>query len=200
MNLDSFYELSLATRVALGSGFLAYAVAYSGLRIDHTPVDVIFGTLAFSVLATLAFHYGQDWSDWTRALLAIGVTLIFACVWRAGLRDFGYWLLSKTGVHRDDGIHRGWTAIVQTRRTVNQISVHTKDGRILYLNNRNEYSDSPWKGLYLGGDGAVVMAVEEEELPDGEEEKREDIISPEWGTRMTYIPAAEIVRVNLRIK
>jgi len=44
------------------------------------------------------------------------------------------------------------------------------------------------------------MAVESEELPDGTEEIREAVRDDAWGTRMTYIPASEIARVNIRIK
>ncbi|KFI34294.1 hypothetical protein CG51_05255 [Haematobacter missouriensis] len=200
MTFDAFYELSLATRVAVGAGFLAYGLAYAGLRQDHSAVDVFLGTLAFSVLATLVFQQPEDWSDWSRAACAIGVTLCVALLWRAWLRDFCIWAIGKLGVHREDGVHRSWAALVQTKRKVGQISVHTRDGRTLYLNNRQIYSHAPWEGLYLGGDGSVIMAVEEEEFPDGSEEQREDVHHAEWGTRMTYIPASEVVRVNIRLK
>lgn len=200
MNLDTFYNLSLATQVALGAGFLAYGVAYAGLRESHGPVDAVFITLAFSVVATLAFMGAQGWGVWSQSAFAFLIALIAAALWRRWIRRAVLWLFATTRVHREDGVHRSWASIVQTDRRVGQISVHTKDGRILYLNDRQRYSAAPWGGLYLGGDGAIVMVVEEEEFADGKEEMREDISDPHWGTRMTYIPAGEIARVNIRMK
>ena len=89
--------------------------------------------------------------------------------------------------------------LVQTKKTVDQISVHLLDGRVLYLNDRPKYEGTPWDGLYLGGDGSVLMIVEEEKLPDGIEEERKGICS-DWGTRLTYLPASQITRVNIRLK
>ena len=42
------------------------------------------------------------------------------------------------------------------------------------------------------------MAVEEEELPDGTTQERQGVLS-DWGARLTYIPADQISRVNIRL-
>jgi len=96
--------------------------------------------------------------------------------------------------------NRRQTAPAAALRKVGQLSVHLKNGRVLYLHDRRAFLGCPWEGLYLGGDGSVIMAVESEELPDGTEEIREAVRDDAWGTRMTYIPASEIARVNIRIK
>ena len=44
------------------------------------------------------------------------------------------------------------------------------------------------------------MVVEEEDLQDGVEEIRSGVVDSFWGTRMTYIPASEVKRVNIRMK
>jgi hypothetical protein len=44
------------------------------------------------------------------------------------------------------------------------------------------------------------MVVEEEEFPSGAIEERQGVDDPDFGARLTYIPAAEIAQVNLRMK
>jgi hypothetical protein len=83
---------------------------------------------------------------------------------------------------------------------VGQLSVHLKNGRVLFLNDRRNFLNAPWEGLYLGGDGSIIMAVEMEELPDGSEEIRQAVVDDAWGTRLTFIPSSEIARVNIRLK
>ena len=196
MNLNTFYELSVATQVALGSGFLAYALAYAGFREGHYAVDAVFITLIFSVVASLVFTVASPIGLWgATALFTLGV----AAFWRVLARRWCLRMLSLLHIHREDGVHRAWAQIVQTDKSVGQCSVHTKDGRVLYLNDRPKFKGLLWDGLYLGGDGSVVMIVEEEEFPDGRTEVRDGITSADWGTRMTYLPASAIERVNIRL-
>jgi hypothetical protein len=200
MDLQALFDLSLATQVALGSGYLSYVVAYSGWRESHTPVDATFITLAYASISSLALWSLSDFSPWTAALAGFVAPVASSVVWRKWLRSACLRFLSVAGVHRDDGLRDAWTSIVQTDRVVDQISVHTKDGRILYLNNRPAFANSPWAGLNLGGDGSIAMAVEEEEMPDGSTEIREGIVYENWGTRITFIPADQVARVNIRLK
>lgn len=202
MNPLDFFELSLATQVALGAGFLAYALAYAGLREGHGTVDVVFITLAFAALASLTFGGGMaaGFAPFWASLGALSITLMVAALWRRWARGWCLWLLSVARVHREDGAHRGWAVLVQSDCVVSQASVHLKDGRTLYLNDRQKYLSAPWQGLYLGGDGSVILVVEEEERADGTEEARQGISDADHGARMTYVPAAEVVQVNLRMK
>ena len=62
----------------------------------------------------------------------------------------------------------------------------------------NKYAEAHLGGMYLGSDGSIVMVVEHEDLPDGTTEERTAIRDATWGTRVTYIPASEIARVNIR--
>lgn len=197
---SSFFELSLSVQVALAAGYLAYITAYAGLRRGHATQDAIFISLVFSVVALLVFELLPVEQTYVRAFLACIAALASGIFWRKLGRTWWLWLMQKTGVHREDGVHSPWDVLVQTDRKVGQISVHLKSGRTLYMHDRRNFVGCPWEGLYLGGDGSVIMAVETEELPDGTSEDREGIKDEAWGTRLTYIPASEIARVNLRMK
>ncbi|RAP39431.1 hypothetical protein BYZ73_20600 [Rhodovulum viride] len=200
MLASEFFALSLSVQVAIGAGYLGYVTAYAGFRRDHDATDAVFISLAFASIATLAFLLVEKFGPVAAFLTAFLASLICAGVWRRWGRRCWLWCMDKTGVHRDDGVHTTWSGIAQTDRRVGQVSVHTEDGRILYLNDRSKYHGAAWDGLYLGGDGSVVMVVEEEELPNGTEETRSGISDEHWGTRLTYIPASQIRRVNIRMK
>ena len=200
MGIENFFELSLGVQVALGAGYLAYTTAYAGLRKDHGPEDAIFISLAFSALAMLIFTNLASHGQWQQSIGALVGCLFAGSLWRIAVKKWWHKLMAIFGIHREDGVHSPWLSVTQSKHQVGQISVHTKNGKVLYLNNRPAFNDAPWSGLYLGGDGGVVMIVEEEELPDGKTEVREGIVDPVWGTRLTYIPAGEIERVNIRFK
>lgn len=199
MNAE-FFELSLGLQVALGSGYLAYVTAYAGLRKGHDPHDTVFISLAFAAIGLIVFQVVSAYGSVLAAVAALISCLVAGAIWRAIGRAFWQMLMRKANVHREDGVYSSWDSIVQTSRRVGQISVHLRNGRVLYLDDRRQYSGVPWEGLYLGGDGSVVMVVELEEMPDGKEEIRTGVVDAEWGTRLTYIPAAEIERVNIRMK
>jgi hypothetical protein len=196
----NFFELSLSVQVALSAGYLAYITAYAGLRRGHATQDAIFISLVFSVVALLTFDLVPIEQTYLRAAAACAVALASGIFWRKLGRPWWLWVMQKTGVHREDGVHSPWDVIVQTDRKVGQISVHLKSGRTLFMHDRPNFVECPWEGLYLGGDGSVIMVVESEELPDGTSEQRQAIKDEFWGTRLTYIPVSEIARVNLRMK
>lgn len=199
--MDELWQLPLGLQVSLGAGYLAYTTAYAGMRRDHAARDAVFISLAFSSVALLVFSYAVDLvGDAWSCVAALSTALLTGAIWRTVGRPSWQWLMSACGVHREDGLFHGWDAIVQTKRRVGQATVHTKSGRVLHLLNRPEYRSAPWEGLYLGGDGSVTMIVEEEDLPDGQERKRETIRDSEWGDRMTHIPADQIERVEIRMK
>ena len=195
-----FFELSVSLQVALASGYLAYVTAYAGLRSKHSTQDAFFISLAFSAVALMTFDLIQIEQTYLKAATACAVALLSAVLWRKAGHPVWLWLMRSTGVHREDGSHAAWDVLVQTDRKVGQVSVHLKDGRVLYLHDRRKFLGCAWDGLYLGGDGSVIMVVESEELPSGAEEVRQAVCDDVWGARMTYLPAAEIARVNLRMK
>lgn len=197
---SGFFELSLSLQVALASGYLAYITAYAGLRRGHATQDAVFISLVFSVIALLSFELFPIEQTYIRSAAACAAALLSGIIWRKAGRPSWLWLMRKTGIHREDGVHSPWDVVVQTDRKVGQLSVHLKNGRVLFLNDRRNFLNAPWEGLYLGGDGSIIMAVEMEELPDGSEEIRQAVVDDAWGTRLTFIPSSEIARVNIRLK
>ena len=194
-----FIELGAAVQVSLAAGYLAYCTAYAGFRRHHQTRDTIFISLVFAAIASAVISLVQVFGTVPAYLLSVFAALLSASIWRWFGRELWHKTMRASKVHREDGVETTWEALVQTKKIIDQISVHLSDGRILYLNDRPKYVGTPWDGLYLGGDGSVLMIVEEEELPDGTEEVRQGVLS-DWGTRLTYLPASQIARINIRMK
>lgn len=201
-------DLPLEILTALGAGYFGYITAYGGMRRGHSGQDIVFLSLAFSAIAMVIFGatetlIGESINDLGRALVAsitVLATVSIAIFFRRFFRGWWYWFLRKINVHMDDGTHGAWDAILQIPRLgVSQLSVHTKDGRVLYMQRHLPYAGAPFDGMLFGSDGSVSMIVEEERMPDGTERKCGDILDSNWGTRITYIPADQIHRVNLRV-
>lgn len=197
MEMD-FLTQTLNIQIALGIGWVGYATAYAGYTHRHGGREAVFMSLAFSAIAALVFAEAEPHGHTVAALTALVLTLLAAILWRSIGRLGWHMLMALSHIHREDGTVDGWTAIVQKNLRFSQISVHTTDGRELYLDNAGGYKKAPWRGLNLGADGSITMVVETEILEDGTEETRQGITDPKLGTRLTYLPPQSIARVNFR--
>lgn len=197
--IEELLNLGTTVQVWIGAGYISYCTAYAGFQRHHKTRETVFLTAVFTAISSIAFAAAQDANVFAAYALAILVPFVIAVFWRRVGKSIWLSAMKLTRVHREDGNASTWESIVQTDKAVDQISVHMQDGRVLYLNNRRQFKGKvPWDGLYLGGDGSIVMVVEEEEFPDGKTEQREAICS-DWGARLTYLPSDQIVRVNIRL-
>lgn len=198
--MEDFFGLSLSVQVSLGAGYLAYVTAYAGLRQHHNARDEVFISIAFASVAMLAFVYAEPSGEWVGAAAGLVAALVVGGLWRAAGRSLWYGAMTRMKIHGDDGTHTAWQSMIHDRKfNVAQLSVHTKDGRVLYMNDRRPFRGAPHGGIIMGGAGDILMVVEEEELPDGTEEVRTGIVAEE-GVRFSYIPADQIARVNVRVQ
>ena len=192
------FNLPLELQTALAGGYLAYWIGYAGLEGNRRAVDIALLTFAFGLPAIGAFRLALPHGALWAVMAGLGIAISGGLLWRIVGRELVLATLKRLGIHREDGVHSAWAALIQQRNlTVGQLSVHTKDGRVLYQN-ANHYPEAHLGGMYFGGDGSIVMVVEEEDLPNGSEEQRTGIKDANWGTRVTYIPADQIQRVNIR--
>ncbi len=196
--MNDLFNLPLEIQTALASGYIGAWIATVGTERVPRAIDTAFRSLAFGLPAIVVFRLLPETQPVSAVFLALLASVILGSFWRMIGRTLAFKTLFRLKVHRDDGRPNAWISLIQQRPlVVNQLSVHTKDGRILYQN-EHKYPEAHLGGMHFGLDGSIVMVVEEEELPDGTDQKRTAIADPEWGTRTTYIPADQIVRVNMR--
>jgi len=196
-------SLSWQTLLTVACGYAAYFVANVGVREHHKTIDVAFSTAVFGFLAT--FFY--------QLMLALGVNLLVATIgtflvaasfgglWAVLGRQYLDKALRRTGVsHNDDYPSAFDRLITETKVTTTQLSVRLKDGTWLLSENLHECRDLPNGPCVLGRQGDVLMYITHVRKPGQEYEPCDLEGSKEWGHEISYIPADQIARIDLRQK
>lgn len=192
-------QLPIYLQVSLGSGFLAYAIAYHGRRKNEKTVDLLFGTIAFSLPGLLLWSLLSEIKFATpqSVFMVISLNILLGVLWRKWGKRMWYKLMNQTRISNDEGISNTWQRIIQdTTITPTQIFVTLKNGKQLSCDNIPLYNNVAIPGWTIDDDGNIGMYVSD---LDGEDLSA--LISDnEWGDLITYIPASEIHAVDFRLK
>ena len=191
--------LPFAIQVALSSGYLAYLVAFAGLRSHHTTTDMLFRVFVFSSLGTAIFYLLPN-DPILAAALATLVSLVLALFWRKYGNRASKFILRKLQVSWSDDVPSAWLSITAERTDLrpSQIVVQLRDGRLLMCEDTRKFANAPFGPCMFGLEGSVAMYVTAEMRPNGEWIEQKDVIHPHEGARITHIPASEIARSEIR--
>lgn len=193
-------ELPFAIQVSLGSGYLAYLIAYGGIRQHHTTTDAVFRTLAFGIAATatLSLPISPPFLLTFSAFLA---PLFIGGCWRKFGMKWSRSLLRHSDVTWSDDLPSAWISLTAegTAYPHSQISVDLQDGRMLHCNNTRHFADAPYGPCLYGLDGSIALYVTEEIRPDQTTFTHNDVFAPDDGWRITFIPASNVKRVDIRL-
>jgi hypothetical protein len=196
---SDLFKLSFALQVAIASGYLAYLIAYAGIRQHHTAADALLKSFAFGVIATATFSLGPGGALVT-ASAAFLLPLVAAILWRLlGIRGWA-WFVRTTGISWADDIPTAWLSVTATRTdfSPSQICVETSDGRLLLCEDTRDFADAHQGPATFGLTGDVAFYVTDECRADGEWIKKKDVRHASQGDLLTYLPASQIKRVELR--
>lgn len=197
---ERLLSLPWQIQFALGSGYLAYLVAYSGIRQHHTATDVIFRSVSFGLVGTAVILWAHLRPGWLEAV-AVLATLAAGALWR--LKGMG-WVkaaLGLTNVTWADDIPSAWLSITAVRTDVrpSQIAVDLDNGRMLVCDDTRRFEDAPFGPCIFGLDGSLALYVTAEMRPDGTWIEKGDVEDLSDGPRLTYLPASVVKRVELRL-
>lgn len=192
-------DLPLAIQISLGSGYLAYLIAYAGLRQHHNATDALFRTLAFGLSASLILYLGSG-TVWP-LLLAAPAPIVAAVLWRWKVRRMFKAALRLPNISWTDDTPSAWLTVIgeHTDARPSQIAVDMKNGRTLLCENTRLFANSPHGPAIFGLDGSVAFYVTDERRSDGKWLKRAEVIHADEGDCLTYIPADQIERIELRL-
>jgi hypothetical protein len=192
-------DLTLAVQVALGSGYVAYLISYSGLRQHHSNADIFFRTLAFGLVATGIMTWTWFITP-VQVVCAIAATITAGAFWRIWGMGWTSAVLRRGDVSWADDIPTAWLSVTATRtdRKLSQIAVEMSDGRVLLCADTRAFESAPSGPCVLGLSGDIVLYVTDEKRPNDEWFQPDRIRDPEYGANLTYVPASQIKRVELR--
>ena len=206
---EKLFDLPFHIQLALGSGYLAYLVAYAGIRQHHTPSEVVFRSIAFGMAATAIVLWAPEapaiFDAWKhpfwRPTFALIFTVAIGAFWRWRGMRWSRKALRKLNVSWTDDIPTAWLSVTATETDVSptQIVVSLENGRTLMCENTRDFIGAPFAPCIYGLDGSIAFYVTAERPQGGEWVDRTDIRHHVDGDMLTYVPASAINRVELRL-
>ncbi|AYJ86913.1 hypothetical protein D3Y57_14395 [Sphingomonas paeninsulae] len=189
-------------QLSLAAGYATYMLAYRGIRSHHKPIDVAFLAIAFGLIATGALYLLPSDHPVFSAVAAFGVSMLAGLLWRA---VGALWLgkaLRYFDVSWANDDPSAWTSVTTQNSKIylSQICVLTDRGEWLNCTDTSRFADEPFGPCVLGPTGDVSIYVTDEESADGTTSENAHVTNPEYGARMTYIPAGKVQRVAFRFK
>jgi hypothetical protein len=195
-------NLPWATLLTLACGYAGYYVANVGIRDHHKPIDIIFSTLVFGFFSSFAYNILFLIFEW-RILWASAATfalaLILGALWSRFGRVWLEWSLRNSTVSYSDDLPNAWIALFSRGPKATQLTLKLKDGSWLKCDNLSAFADMPNGPCTLGAKGDVLLYVTHYQPADNDDFiAADETISPGWGVEITYIPADQIVRIDIR--
>ena len=197
---DKLLNLPWQIQLALGSGYLAYLIAYSGIRQHHTATDVTFRSFSFGLVAT-SFMIWVPLRPICLEVGAVVATLGTGAIWRWKGMAWAKAALGITNITWADDIPTAWLSITALRTDVrpSQIAVDLDCGRTLFCEDTRRFKNAPFGPCVFGLDGSLALYVTAEMRSDGTWIEKSDVEDSHDGPRITYVPANSIKRVELRL-
>lgn len=194
--------LPVLTQVALASGYVAYRIGYQGVGTHQRPIEIAFGSLAFSLIASLALAaLPKLWplNLILNGIAAVTITLLAGVLWRKWGGEWFFVLMRKLDISWANDRPSALGAIIHNNKfRVSQVAVELDDGTWLRCDNTSDFSNAPFGPCLLGPDGSVGLYLTHEDVPGKDSRIMSTTVDPHYGYRITYIPANKIRRVALR--
>lgn len=188
-------------QVALASGYLAYMLAYAGLRDHHKPVDTAFRAIAFGLVASAVLFVAPRDHPILSSLAAVALTVGAGVIWRLVGILATRQTLRALDVSWADDAPSAWATITasNSRYLVSQISVLTDDGVWLHCDQAGPFADDPFGPVVFGPNGDIGLYVTSEQKDDASAPLPHNAVRAEgFGSRLTYVPASRVKRVAIR--
>lgn len=192
-------DLPWQIQVALASGYVAYMLAYTGIRSHHQVTDTAFRTLLFGLCATLMLWLTRGWHPVASAGVAALATIAVGIGWRRFGIDALVSMMRSADISWSDDMPSAWAVLnANARFPVSQISVELDDGTQLQCTDTMPFASAPFGPCRYGSTGDIALYVDSIARP-GQKARRQPSVSDEvYGFRLTYIPASRVRRVHFR--
>lgn len=200
---EKLLNLPWEIQIAIGGGYLAYMLAYTGIRDHHKAVDVTFRTIAFGLFSTAVLALVPARLGWFRIVSAVLVAVVAGAIWRRWVAQGVQRLIRAANISWSDDTPSAWSRITQHNSSIyySQLLVHLDDDSCVFCNNTLDFKDAPFGPCTLGPSGDIALYVTHRSEPGAgaEFEPVEGVSDPIHGYELSYIPAARIRRIKVRL-
>lgn len=207
MDLKDLLELQLHTLAVLAAGYLGYRIASLGRDAAHGPVDVLFQSLVFGLVArTIVGLLATDANKseiWVIAV-ALAAAILGAGLWRKWLSRAYQATMRGLGLSFSDRHKTVWLTMLAENdhlKGPTELMVRLKDQTMLRSAPLHQFAKAPHGPCILGDDGSIGMYVTAVKLAGDDEFDHTPPFYEEakdWGYAMRFIPASEIAWVEVR--
>jgi hypothetical protein len=188
-------------QVALASGYAAYLLGYRGVRAAHKAIDTAFITLVFGLVATsvIVLLAGQNIVVITAS--AFAASCVSAILWRMIFSQWLHGVMHHFNISwSNDDPSALATLSNNTKYPLTQIAVELDDGTWLRCDDTSKYIGAPFGPVVLGPNGDIAFYLTHQELLGADAKQLTSVRDPNYGDRITYIPAHRINRITFRHK
>ncbi len=207
-DIQALLTLPLGTLTVLVAGYLGYRVAYVGKDRPHGPMDIVFLTLVFAlvaqawiVLASAGFaHFVHNkTASLTFGFLGIPISMAVAACWRKWGEQCWFDFMRYARVSGSDRYLSAWDTVRhKSKFSPTQLVLRLTDGRSLMCDDLDRFRQYQAGPCVLGEDGSVAMFVTDYTNKAGEDWTERDFHDEIFGTEMTYVPASMIAEIKIR--
>jgi hypothetical protein len=186
--------------LTLAVGYAGYFVANVGVRAHHKSIDVTFSTIVYGFFGTAAYLavLAAGLQMWVAVPAGFVVSMVAGGLWSAVLRDRFADALRHLNVSQNDDLPSALANLMADKKGhATQLSVRLTTGVWLMCNDLARFQSAPCGPCVLGPSGDVLMYVTHHRDADGDYEECE-VDVPNWGMELTYIPANQVSRIDLR--
>lgn len=188
-------------QVAIGSGYTAYMIAYTGIRHHHQTIDTTFRTIAFGLVATAVMLSMPNGGKVLVIAVAVASTVVAGIIWRTLGMALWEAALRWLDISWADDTPSAWAKLSADQRYhITQISVLTTDGVRLRCNDAALCGRLPLGPCVLGTNGDILLYVTHTKKPGEEEQESVGMNDAHHGAKLTYLPASSIKRLDIRRK
>jgi len=196
-------SLPWKTLLMLASGYAGYFVANVGVREHHKSIDVVFSTLVFGFFAALIYDRGAGDQEarWQWASLgAFAGTVVLGGLWSLFGRSLMYAALRVARVADTDELPSALASLFRIRhKGMTQVHVKLQDGTWLKCDDLSRFKHAPGGPVTFGATGDLLMYVTHAQgIADEEFEVCPSVTDKDWGYEVTYLPANQIARIDVR--
>lgn len=198
---EKLLNLPWEIQLALGSGYVAYMLAYVGIREHHKPIDTIFRTIAFGLFATAILKVISSNFGLYRIIGAIAAAFTAGILWRFFISDLIQWCIRKSNLSWSDETPNAWSRITQHNRKIrySQLKVQLDDDSWLFCENTRLFAEAPFGPCTLGPTGDIALYVTHKAAPGKDFVAVDMVRDPFHGDEITYVPANRVRTISARL-
>ncbi|MGB8363524.1 MAG: hypothetical protein ACLQUZ_01290 [Rhizomicrobium sp.] len=198
---ETILNLPWQIQVVLAGGYAGYLLAYVGIRDGHRTVDTVFVALVFGVVASATLAVFETYPHLLAGTLAFIAPCVAAVVWRRFGRGVLHKLLRRWDVSWADDTPSAWAKFQENSDDrMSQIAVELDDYTWLECEELADFENAPFGPVYLGTRGDIALYVTRVKKKGEDARSQDTVRNPDFGDRITYVPASRIRRVTMRFK